>query len=513
MAGISEDNKRIAKNTLFLYIRMFVTMFVTFYATRVVLSVLGVSDFGLYNAVGGIVSMFSMFGTTLTGGTQRFMNVAMGENDDLKLKRTFSISLGLILVIIIFLIILAETVGLWFLKTQMTIPEGREVAAFWVYQFSVAGLLFSLFQVPFTSCLIAHEEMNMYAYMSIYDAVMKLLIIYLIQWISYDSLILYSFFILLVIISSSFIYVIYCRRKFIECTFSFLWEPKLAKQIVEYSGWNIFGTSVGFFTGQGVNLVLNVFCGTIINAARGLAMQVNAAIVQFCSNFQVAVNPQIVKNFAAQEYDRMYSLVVNNARIVEYLYLFIAIPAFLNIDFVLDVWLGKGSYPVETSVFLKIILIQSAFQVVNRPLITCVHASGKMKWPNITAGISLMLMLPVSYLILKLGGTATMVFVACAIMWTFDNIWDIYWPHKYTGIPVSLILKKIYLNIFIGLLPMFFVPYLFSLFVFFNNEIMKFFAVCGVSVLTSVLVIYFWGLTPGMKNLVNSKLHLNDRQK
>lgn len=237
-------------------------------------------------------------------------------------------------------------------------------------------------------------------------------------------------------------------------------------------------------------------------------MTVNSAIVQFCSNFQVAVNPQIVKNYAAKEYDKMYSLVVNNARIVEYLYLFIAIPAFLEIEFVLDLWLGKGAYPENTALFLRIILIQSAFQVVNRPLVTCVHAAGKMKWPNLTAGMSLIMMLPVSYLVLKMGGSATMVFAICAFMWTFDNMWDIYWPHKYAGIPVGMVLKKIYLNIFIGIIPMFFVPYFFSSSIDFSSDIFKFFSVCGVSVLTSTIVIYFWGLTPGMKALVNSKLHI-----
>ena len=385
------------------------------------------------------------------------------------------------------------------------------MAAFWVYQFSVLALLFNLFQVPFSSCLIAHEEMNMYAYMSIYDAVMKLLVVFLIQWITFDKLILYAFFILLVYISSNAIYIFYCKHRFEECSFKIFWEKKLAKQIIEYSGWNLFGTGVGFFTGQGINIVLNIFCGTVVNAARGLAITVNTAIVQFCSNFQVAVNPQIVKNFAAKEYDKMYSLVVNNARIVEYLYLFIAIPAFLEIEFVLDLWLGKGAYPEFTSVFLRIILIQSAFQVVNRPLVTCVHASGKMKWPNLTAGVSLMMMLPVSYLILKFGGSATMVFVVCAFMWTFDNIWDIYWPHKYVGIPVGLILKKIYLNIFIGLIPMFMIPYLFSQFVPFGGGVVKFFSVCAVSVVTSTIVIYFWGLTPGMRLLINAKLPINNK--
>src|SRR5574344_382798 len=504
MSTTSENNKRIAKNTLYLYIRMFVTMAVALYTSRVVLRVLGASDYGLYNVVGGIVTMFSMFGTTLAGGTQRFLTFAMGEGDYVKLKKTFSIAMGLHVVIAISLLFIAETIGLWFLYTQMNIPAGRVTAAVWVYQFSVTAFVVNLIQVPFMSCLIAHERMNMYAYMSIYDVVMKLLIVFLIQWTAVDKLIFYSALILFVNVTSVLLYNFYCRHHFSECTFKLLWDKPLALSIINFSGWNIFGSSLGFFSGQGVNILLNIFCGTIVNAARGLATTVNQYIVGFVSNFQIAVDPQIVKMYAAKEYNKMYELIVNNARIAEYLYLLIAIPAYLEIEFVLDLWLGK--YPSYTPIFLRIILIQSAFQTINRPLVACIHASGHMKWPNLTAGVSLMMIFPVTYLILKLGGSPILVFEASAVIWSFDNLWNIYWTHHYVGIPISLILRKIYSNVIVGAVAMFIIPYYVSTLMI--DGWLRFVIVCGVSVLTSCIVIYIWGMTPGMKNLVKVKLHL-----
>lgn len=499
------SNRRIARNTLYLYFRMLLTMVVSLYTSRIVLAVLGVSDYGLYNVVGGMVSMLSMFGGTLAGGTQRFITYAIGEGDLMKLKKIFSISLRLNAGASLFLFILAETIGLWFLYTQMNIPDGRMNAAFWVYQFSVAAFIVGVLQIPFMSCLIAHEKMDMYAYMSIYDVVMKLLIVFLIQWLTFDKLILYAFLLLIVNITSILIYNVYCRNHFEECTFKMQWDKDLAKEIVAFGCWDIFGGSAGLLSGQGINILLNIFFGTVVNAARGISNTVNACIIGFISNFQTAVNPQIVKLYAAKEYDKLYKLVVNNARIAEYLFLFIAIPTFLEVDFFLTLWLGE--YPNYTAIFVRIILIQSALQVVNRPMVMMIHATGHMKWPNLTAGISLMTMFPLSYLALKLGGAPVMVYWICAAIWSLDNIWVIYWPHHYVGIPVKRVLKEIYTNILIGAAVMFAIPWYVSTLM--NEGWMRFFTVCGTSVAVSFIVIYFWGMTRGMRTMVLERLHLN----
>lgn len=500
----AESNKRIAKNTLYLYVRMFLTMLVSLYTSRVVLAVLGASDYGLYNVVGGIITLFSMFSGTLAGGTQRFLTFAMGENDFDKLRKVFSISLGLHVAISAVLMLLAETVGVWFLYTQLTIPDGRMTAAFWVYQFSVVAFIVSIVQIPFISSLIAHERMDMYAYMSIYDVVMKLLIVFLIQWLAYDKLILYGFLILVVNVTSILIYNYYCRHHFKECTLRVLWDGNIGRRILVFSGWNIFGSSLGFFSGQGINILLNIFFGTIVNAARGIANTVNSCIVGFVSNFQTAVNPQIVKLYAAKEYEKMYNLVVNNARAAAYLYMFLAIPAFLEVDFILKLWLGD--YPEYTSIFVRIVLVQSAYQTINRPFVAMVHASGQMKWPNITAGISLMMMFPISYVALRFGCSPVHVYIICAVIWSFDNLWDLYWPHRYTGIPISMILRKVYFNIIVGAVIMFTIPAMVAMKM--QDGWLRFFCVGIVSVLTSAMVFYFWGMTDGMRKLLLRKLKI-----
>ena len=506
-----QNNKRIAKNTLFLYLRMLITLVIALFTSRIVLRVLGVSDYGLYNVVGGIVGLLTVLNTTLAGGTQRFMSFAIGERNKDKIFKTFSVALVLHVVVSFVFLILTETIGLWFLYYHMNIPSGRMTAAFWVYQFSVVACIVGIIQVPFMSCLIAHEKMGMYAYMSIYDVSMKLLILFLIQLVAFDKLILYAALVLIVNVTSTVIYNFYCRYHFEECTFHMSFDKLLAKQMLSFTGWDIMGCSAVALQGEGVNIILNIFCGTIVNAARGIAFVMSNAILGFISSFQVAVNPQIVKMYAAKEMDKLYRLVMNNCRIAGYLFIVIAIPAYIEVKFVLHLWLGQ--YPAYTPIFVRIILIQSLFQTLNRPMVMVVHATGKMKYPNITGGGVLLLILPVSYIILKLGGSPVTVFWATAIIWSFDNINNFIWPHFYANYPISQHLKFVYLNIIVGGAIMFVVPY------FVVRDMAEGWArlliCCCVSLLTSAVVIYKWGLTENMRNIMLTKIRLmikNTRQ-
>lgn len=502
MSDNQQINKRIAKNSIFLYIRMFVTMAIGLYTSRVVLQVLGASDFGLYNVVGGVLTLFTMFSSALTIGTQRFLSYALGDNDISKVKKTFSIAFGLHVTLAAVIFVLAETIGLWFLYTYLNIPDGRFTAAVWVYQFSVIAFLVNLIQVPFQSCLIAHERMNMYAYMSIYDAVLKLIIVFLLAYISYDKLISYGFLILLVNVTSVLIYNIYCRRSFEECSYHIERDKQLTKEIITYTGWNFFGGSLSFFTGQGLNILLNIFCGTVVNAARGLSLSVNNMINQFVSNFQIAVNPQIIKQFAAKEWESLHSLVINNARIAEYLFLLIAIPVFLEIDFLLKLWLGD--YPEYTAIFIQILLIQTAESPLDYPLGMLIHASGKMKWPSIVTVVPLISIFFVSYILLKIGSSPVSVYIASAVIYLWKNFTDLYFAHKYSGISISRVIKQVYINVIVGGIIMFAVPYFVKLQM--PPGWVRFLTVGSVSVFTSVLVVYFWGLTPGMRTIVKDKL-------
>ena len=479
-------------------------MAIGLYASRVVLRVLGASDFGLYNVIGGVLTMFTVISSALQVGTQRFLSFALGENDEEKLKRTFSIAFGLHFIVALVVIVLAETVGLWFLNNYLNIPEGRGVAANWVYQFVILGFVFNFLQVPFQSSLIAHEKMNMYAYMSIYDAVMKLLVVFLLQIVTVDKLIAYAALLFSVHLSSILIYNFYCRKHFVECTFKIVTDKNLTREILTYSGWNIFGGSVNLFANQGVNILLNIFCGTVVNAARGLATTVNGLLSQFVSSFQIAANPQIVKLFAAKDYDGFYKLIINNCRIATYLFLFIAIPAFLEIDFILGLWLGN--YPQYTNVFIQILLVECYLKTINQPILYSIHASGKMKWQNIVDSSLLFLIFPFSWIALKLGYPPTSVFVISAFFWSTNNIGCLYFSHKYTGLPVGRVLKDVYLNSIIGLVFMFIVPFIVSSHM--DEGWIRFITVGFTSVITSFVIIYFWGLTPGMKKLLKNKLHL-----
>lgn len=495
------NSKRIAKNTVYMYIRMFFTVLVTLYTSRVVLRELGASDYGLYNVIGGILTMFTMFSAALTVGTQRFLSYAIGENDVDKLKRTFSMALLLHVGLAIVILVLLETFGLWFLNTFMNIPPGRENAAFWVFQFTIFGFMASLIQVPFQSCIIAHEKMSIYAYMGIYDAVMKLLLVFLLSVISYDKLIMYAILVFAVNLSSVLIYNFYSRHHFDESRFSMVWDKGLAREYVSYSGWNLIGGSFGFFTNQGINILLNIYCGTVVNAARGIAMTVNGQITNFVNNFQTAVNPQIIKLYAAKEYNELHSLAVTSSRIAGYLYLLIAIPIFIEIEFILRIWLSD--YPGYTPIFVQLILIQSFWSAINYPISMLIHASGRMKWPSIWAGV-MILIFPISWLVLKMGGSPVTVHIVSAIMWGYLNLCNLYFARRYTGISACRVLKEAYLNVFAGGSIMFLVPFFISKLV--DQDWIGFLVVVSVSLLVSGIIIFFFGLTANMRKSVLHKL-------
>lgn len=481
---------------------MFFTMLIYLYTSRVLLKVLGVSDYGLYNVVAGVLAMFTMFSGALQIGTQRFLNFAMGENDDDKLQRTFSIALGLHVIIAVIIFILGQTIGLWFVCNYLNIPEGREVAAIWVYEFSLISLSISMLQLPYQACVIAHENMNVYAILGILDVTLKLLVVILLQFISVDKLILYAVLLFIVHVSTMVIYNIYCNKKYPECTYHIVMDKILAKEIASYSGWNLLGGCIGPITNQGVNILLNIFCGTVINAARGLSITVNSFIMQFVSNFQIAANPQIVKLFAAKEHEKFVRLIINNSRVSVYLFLFLAIPAYIEIQFLLDLWLGE--YPDITIDFVRIIFIQSLFQTLNKPVNMSIHASGRIKWMNIANTICMCIVIPVSYFLLKLGYSPIAVYWINVLFFMSDNIVCLYFSRKYTNMPVIRIFREVYLNALVGSIVMFIVPFLISL--KFEEGFLRFLIVGVSSVLISSIVMWFWGMTDGMKALVVEKV-------
>lgn len=402
------DNKRIAKNTLFLYIRMFLIMGVTLYTSRIVLQVLGETDFGLYNVVGGIVMMFTFLNGSLAGATSRFITYEIGRQDYVRLHKIFNVSLLTHIMIALVIVILAETVGLWFLYNKMVIPEGRFDAAFWVFQISVISCVLSITQVPYSAMIIAHERMNIYAYVGIFEVMFKLLIAYLIMISPYDKLVVYAFLLFLVQMMLMIYYRMFCNKHFSGCSLMFVKDKTMYKHMFVYAGSDIIGNIAVLAQGQGLNILLNMFFGPAVNAARGVAYQVQGAVTQFSGNFMTAVKPQIIKQYAAGKINEMMRLVMHSSCFSYYLMLLLVMPICLEADYILTLWLG--SYPEYTVSFLRLVLVLCMIQTLKTPRTTVFHATGKILLPNIVAGTILCLAFPMAYVVLKMGYDPNSVF-------------------------------------------------------------------------------------------------------
>lgn len=394
------SNKRIVKNTILLYVRMLFLVLISLYTSRIVLQTLGVEDFGINNVVGGVISFLGFLTGSLAGASSRFITFALGKGDMDNLKRIFGNIVSIHVLFALIVLILGETIGLWFVTTQLNIPEGRETAAFWVYQFSIFTAMGSFISMPYNAAIIAHEKMSAFAYLTIGDAVLKLAAVFLLMIFPYDKLILYALFILCIQFFDFIVYILYCSRKFKETRLS---RPKidksLFKEIFYYAGWTMNGNLAVFGYTQGLNILLNIFFNPAVNAARGIAVQVQNIVNNFSVNFQTAVNPQLTKSYAQEDYKRMHQLLVASSKFSVFLMIFICLPLALEINLVLKWWLGE--YPPHTSNFLRLILITSILFCLANPIITSVHATGKLKKFQIIEGCMLLMIVPIAYLLLK----------------------------------------------------------------------------------------------------------------
>lgn len=379
---------------------MLLTMGIGLYSSRIVLSILGVEDFGIYNVVGGIVVMFGFLNIAMAGGTQRFLTYELGKNNHKELNRIFSMSLNIHILTAIIILILSETIGLWFLIEKLNIPAIRMNAALWVYQFSILSFIISIIQVPYNASIIAHEQMNMYAYISIFEAVLKLLILFALVNIGFDKLILYAVLIFCIALIVSAIYIFYCKNKFIECRYYYFKDKNLFKTLTSFSGWNLFGGISVVIYNQGLNILLNLFFGPIINAARGIAYQINTALNLFSSNFQLAIKPQITKSYANEDKNFMINLIYSSSKYSFFLLFFIALPVMLETNTILHVWLK--TVPDYTVTFCRLVIIDSLIGCMSTPLMTAVQATGKIKKYQLIIGGMITMNLPLSWIALKL---------------------------------------------------------------------------------------------------------------
>lgn len=502
MAGISQDNKRIAKNTLVLYIRMIVMMVVSFYTTRVILNALGVDDYGINNVVGSLVSMFSLISSSLSGSTSRFITFELGTGNKEKLRKTFITTVNINIILAIIVTIAIETIGVWFLNNKMVIPPDRLYAANWVLQCSVITFAIGLLSVPYNASIIAHEKMSAFAYMTIFDAVAKLCIAIAIDYYNGDRLILFAIISLIPTIISQIIYYIYCKRNFEECRYKILWDKNLLKNIGSYALWNFIGCTAGIMKDQGVNIAINLFCGPTVNAARGIAMQVNGIISRFISNFTIALNPQIIKEYAANNLQRMHKLVFTGTRFSYYLFMFLSIPIFLEIETILQLWLGE--IPTGTILFARLVLILSLVDIISQTLIVAQGASGKIRNYQIAVGGILILNFPISYYLLSKNIFPEVTVIVAIIISQICLLARLLFLRKMIKLSIREFINKVYINVITVTILSFIPPFIIYFHV--TEGLYRFITVFITSVISSVIFIYLVGCNKQERQLITQNI-------
>lgn len=399
MTDTSQNNKRIAKNTLLLYVRMLFMLVINLYTSRVILNTLGVVDYGINNVVGGVIAMLGFLTGSLGSASSRYITYDLGKGDMTAMKKTFGNILTIHFILAAIVFIIGETLGLWFMSTQLQIPTERETAAMWVYQFSIFSSILAVISVPYNATIIAHEKMSAFAYISIIDAVLKLLIVYLLVVIPYDKLIIYAILFFCIQVFDRIVYGIYCTKHFEETHTKLRYDGKLFREIFAFAGWTMNGNLAYIGYTQGLNILLNIFFGPAVNAARGIAVQVQSVCRQFCTNFQMALNPQLTKSYAQNNLDEMHRLLIKSSKFSFYILFFIVLPLMFEAQFVLKLWLGI--VPEHTVTFLRLILIIALLFTLTNPIIVSVHATGRLKKFQIIEGTMLLTIVPIAYILLK----------------------------------------------------------------------------------------------------------------
>lgn len=409
MSESSSNNQQMAKNTIFLYLRMFILLAVQLYTSRVVLEVLGVEDYGIYSVVGGVVAMFSFLNSAMTSSSQRYITYELGKGNIKRLQEVFITCINTHILISIVVFVLCESVGLWFMYHKMVIPEDRFIAAMWVFQLSLLTTIIAIMSYPYNAVIVAHEKMSAFAYISIIEGILKLLIVYILLLGGMDRLVLYAILLAVVQIFIRFCYSYYCSKHFEETKYYIYNDHILQKEMLSFVGWNLWGNLSAVLSTNGQNLILNVFFGPIVNAARGIASQVQGAMTLFYSNMQMAINPQITKNYASGELNNMHALTIKSSKFTYLLLLIIAIPVFIEADFILGIWLKN--VPDYTITFLRILIINMLIDSTTGSLAISAAATGNVrKYQSIVGGI-LLLSLPLTYIAFRLGGNPEWAFI------------------------------------------------------------------------------------------------------
>ena len=507
---MNNNNKRIAKNTLLLYLRMLFTMIVSLYTSRVVLNTLGVEDFGIYNVVGGVVAMFSFLSGSLGGASSRYITYGLGVGNLKHLIKVFSNIVLIHFCLAIIVVLLAETIGLWFLYHKMQIPLSRISAAIWVYQYSVITLFISIMSIPYNAIIIGHERMSAFAYISILDVILKLVVAYILVILPFDKLKIYGGLLCVIQVINQLMYWRYCKIHFKESTFHFVWDKSLFQEIVIYAGWTMNGNLAVIGYVQGLNVLLNLFFSPIVNASRGIAVQVQGVAQKFCNSFQMALNPQLTKSYAQGNLEYMHQLIVSSSKYSFFLVLFISIPIMFEAKYILNLWLGI--VPDHTVNFVRLVLMTSILGALANPIKTSIHATGKIKRFQIIEGSLLLSIVPIAYLLLKyFQMKPESVFIVHLIIEIIAQTIRVYIVLPEIKMEYSNYVKNVIRPIMIVLLISPVIPFI--TYHYLPESLLSFFIVCATCSASTILAIYFAGCTTNervvaiekMKKIINRK--------
>lgn len=496
---IMSNTKRIARNTVVLYARMAVVLLITLYTSRVILKSLGVADFGLYGVVGGVVGLFAFLKTSMGKATQRFLNVEMvKESGDLKMVFRASWTIHIIVAVII--LILAETIGLWFFNSKVNIPEGREIAANIVYQTTMVSLCISMLEIPFSADIVAHEKMTFYAVVSVIDAVLKLSIAFLLLFHGGDRLALYGILMMCISFFNVTLYYIYCRRKFVEISLRLTFGSEKFKPIFSYVGWTLMGQTAIVGCNHGNVILVNVFHSVLANAAMTIGTQVSSAVNNLASNFQIAFNPQITKSYAERNWDYLKFLVFTTSKLSYCLLFVVALPIAVNIDWILDVWLDI--VPEKADVFCILCMVNGILNALSAPLNFSVMASGKIKWFQIVTSVVYLSDLLVVYALFKMGAPSeTVMYVKVSVMLAILFVRLYFSHHVVPGIGLRSYVAQVMMPLMLVSIGSIVVAFL--VVPYFSNVFLRLFLTSAV-VLFEFVMIWFVGLNKKEKQaLVN----------
>lgn len=497
-----KSKARIAKNTGVLYLRMFITMFITLYTVRVLLRALGVDDFGLYNLVGGVVAIFSALRNLFASSTQRFLNYEMGRDNIQRLRQIFSMSINIQAIICIVFFVIVEITGIWLIGNKLSISADRLSAAYFILHFSVLTALVSIMTTPFDAVIIANEKIKIFSIFSVVETILRLLITYVVLFNSdgsIDNLKLYAVLYFSIALIVRFMNSFYCRKHFPECKYFFFWDKNMFRQLGTFSGWNFIGSLTYSLANEGINVLLNIFGGIVFNAARAVVLQVQSAIVNFVRNVFMASNPQITKLYAQDKKDSYFNLIFLAGKFSFFIFLIVSIPVFFYIDSLLKFWLNE--VPTYSGIFCRLVLLFWLFRVLHDTMDSLYKASGKLKLYMIIDSVFLVLMLLLSFSLLKLGFPIETPFVVMIIIEIINNIVILFLAKKTESLSISLYLKKMLFPCFRVAMISIIISYLLFRFVQ-CDDILTLFILLFASALMVVSVVFVVGISNSEKQMI-----------